>query len=108
MIFKEIRRCRTKGALEVIPETPLELRLDKVEEILPHARFEIIANAGVLLVVQRDDLTQTTLWQDGHMLVKTLDPREAHKSASRVFEAATGTAEDSNYEDYVDAGRVTC
>lgn len=107
MIFKEIRRCRTKGALEVIPEVAVDLPLDTVEELLRPWRFEIV-NAGVLLVLSRDDLTQTTLWEDGKMLVKTLDPREAHKSAARVFEAATGTTEDSTYEDYLEAGRVNC
>jgi len=108
MIFKEIRRCKTKGALEVIPEAALDLDLAMVETIMPHSRFTIVANAGVLLVVSRDDITETTIWEDGHMLVKTLDSREAYKSAVRVFEAATGETEDAIYEDYSDIGRVNC
>ncbi len=105
MIFKEIRRCKTKGALEVLPAEPVYLPLDMVEAILRNARFEVV-NAGTLLVASRDDLTRTTIYEDGRLLVMTLDPREAHKSAARVFEAAAGTPEDSAYEEYLGAGRV--
>ena len=105
MLFKEIRPCRTKGALEVIPAEPVDLPLDMVESLLRNGRFEVV-NAGILLVASRDDLTETTLYEDGRMLVKSLDPREVHKSASRVFWHATGNEEDSSYEDYLAAGLV--
>lgn len=104
-IFKAIRPCKTKGALEVVPDEPANLRLEMVEAVLRNARFDVV-NAGILVVASRDDLTETTLYEDGRMLVKSLDPREAHKSAARVFEAATGTAEDAAFEDYLAAGRV--
>jgi hypothetical protein len=84
---------------------PVDLSLEMVEQVLAPWRFEVV-NAGVLLVAKRDDLTETTLYEDGRMLVKTLDPREAHKSAARLFEAATGTAEDSDFDEYLAAGRV--
>ncbi len=105
MIFREIRPCRTKGALEVLPSEPVDLRLDMVEAVLRNARFEVV-NAAILLVASRDDIQETTLYEDGHMLVKTLDPRLAHKSAARVFEAGTGNAEDSEFEEYVASGRA--
>jgi hypothetical protein len=105
LLFKEIRPCRTKGALEVIPAEPVDLPLDMVESLLRNGRFEVV-NAGILLVASRDDLTETTLYEDGRMLVKSLDPREVHKSASRVFWHATGNEEDSQFEEYVAAGRV--
>jgi hypothetical protein len=106
MIFSEIRPCKTKGALEVVPAEPADLSLEMVEQVLGPWRFEVV-NAGMLLVAKRDDIAEVTLYEDGHMLVKTLDPREAHKSASRLFEAATGTAEDAAFEEYVAAGRVS-
>ena len=105
MLFKEIRPCLTKGALEVIPAEPVDLPLDMVESLLRNGRFEVV-NAGILLVASRDDLTETTLYEDGRMLVKSLDPREVHKSASRVFWHATGNEEDSQFEEYVAAGRI--
>lgn len=105
MIFSEIRPCKTKGALEVIPVEPVDLPLDMVEEMLRNARFEVV-NAGILVVATRDDVAKTTLYEDGKMLVMTLDPREAHKSAARVFEVGTGTAEDAQFEEYLEAGRV--
>ena len=105
MLFKEIRPCRTKGALEVIPAQPFDLPLEMVESLLRNGRFEVV-NAGILFVASRDALTETTLYEDGRMLVKSLDPREVHKSASRVFWHATGNQEDAEYEEYVAAGRV--
>ncbi|HEX9708468.1 MAG TPA: hypothetical protein VGB42_00610 [Candidatus Thermoplasmatota archaeon] len=105
MIFREIRPCRTKGALEVLPEDPVDLRMDTVERVLQDARFKVV-NAAILVVAKRDDITETTLYEDGRMLVKSLDPREVHRSAARVFEAATGYREDAPYDRYVDAGRV--
>jgi hypothetical protein len=105
MIFKAIRPCKTKGALEVLPVEEFDLRLDMVEVVLRNARFDVL-NAAVLVVASRDDISETTIYPDGRLLVKSLDPRRAHKSAARVFEAATGTAEDAPYEDYEAAGRV--
>jgi hypothetical protein len=105
MIFREIRPCRTKGALEVIPAEPVDLRMDMVEAVLQNNRFAVV-NAGILVVASRDDLTETTLYEDGRMLVKTLNPREAWKSAARVFEAGTGVAEDGTFEDYEAAGAI--
>lgn len=105
MIFKEIRPCKTKGALEVIPAEPVDLRMDMVEMVLRNNRFTVV-NAGILLVASRDDLTETTLYEDGHMLVKTLNRREAWKSAARVYEAGTGVAEDGTFEDYEAGGAL--
>lgn len=105
MIFREIRPCRTKGALEVLPAEPVDLELDVVEAALRKARFEVV-NASILVVASRGDIAETTLYEDGRLLVKSLDPRTAHKSAARVFEAATGTAETSEFEAYLGAGRV--
>lgn len=105
MIFSEIRPCKTKGALEVIPVEAQELSLEWVEEVLKNNRFEVV-NAGILVVAKRDDVAQTTLYENGTMLVMTLDARLAHKSAARVFEAGTGNAEDAPFEEYLAAGRV--
>jgi len=105
MIFREIRPCSTKGALEVVPSEPVDLRMDMVEQVLINTRFSVV-NAGILVVASRDDVAETTLYEDGRMLVKTLDPRLAHKSAARVYEAGTGNIEDAEFADYVAAGRV--
>jgi hypothetical protein len=105
MIFSEIRPCKTKGALEVIPVESLDLSLEWVQQVLENNRFEVV-NAGILVVAKRDDVAPTTLYEDGKMLVMTLDPQLAHRSAARVFEAGTGTAEDSEFEEYMAAGRV--
>lgn len=105
MIFSEIRPCKTKGALEVVPVEPVALALEQVEQVLRSQRFEVV-NAGVLVVATRDDVAKTTLYEDGKMLVMTLDPRLAHKSAARVFEAGTGITEDAPFDEYVAAGRL--
>ena len=105
MIFKEIRPCSTRGALEVIPSEPVELAMELVETVLQNNRFSVV-NAGILVVATRDDVAETTLYEDGRMLVKTLDPRLAHTAASRVYEAGTGNIEDSEFDEYVAAGRV--
>ncbi len=105
MIFSEIRFCKTKGALEVIPTELVDFMFEMVEQVLRNNRFEVV-NAGILVVANRDDVAQTTLYEDGKMLVMTLDPRLAHKSASRVFEAGTGNIEDAEFDEYVAAGRV--
>ena len=105
MIFSEIRPCKTKGALEVVPAEPLELHLDAVEAVLRSARFSVV-NANILLVASRADIAETTLYEDGHMLVKSLDPREVHRSAALVFEAGAGVLEDAAFEAYEAAGRI--
>ena len=105
MIFKEIRRSETEGALEVVPEEELDLRLDMVVEVLRNNRFEAVL-ASDHVVTSRDDVTETTIYQDGRLLVMSLNPREVHRTAARVFEAATGNVETSPFEEYRTADRV--
>jgi hypothetical protein len=106
MIFSEIRPCKTKGALEVVPATPDQLQLDAAAEVLAKTNFRVV-NANILIVVSRPDIAETTIFEDGHMLVKTLDPREAHRSAAIVYREGTGIPESATFEEYLAAGRVT-
>jgi TATA-box binding protein (TBP) (component of TFIID and TFIIIB) len=73
-----LRPCKTTAAYEAIPERELQLDLDRVEGAL-HARgWRTLANAGLMLVVQRgpDD---ASIFRSGKLLVKTRDADVARR-----------------------------
>ena len=76
-----------------------------VVEVLRNNRFEAV-RTGDHVVASRDDVTEATIYQDGRLMVMSLNPREVHRTAARVFEAATGNIETSPFEEYWAADRV--
>ncbi len=105
MRFREIRRCSTKSALELLPEGRGELDLDTLERALVEAGYAV-TNAAVLLVANRADITETSVYDTGRVLVKSMDPREACRSAYQVLRDASGQVPAPTFEELEAAGRV--
>ncbi len=105
MRFREIRRCSTKSALELLPEGRATVELDSMERALVEAGYEV-TNAAVLLVASRGDITETSVYDTGRVLVKSMDAREACRSAYQVLGDAGGEAPGPPFEELVAQGRV--
>lgn len=105
MRVREIRPCSTKGALELLPEGRPSLDLDALEKPLVAAGY-LVTNAAVLLVASRADITETSLYDTGRVLVKSLDPREAYRSARQVLEDAGAGPAEPSFEELDREGRV--
>ena len=70
-----IQPCRTTRALEAIPEDDLDLDLEALEPKLESRGWQPRVNAGVMLIVRKTH--EATIFQNGRVLVKTLDPKAA-------------------------------
>lgn len=73
-----LRPCRTTAAYEAIPERDLRLDLGALETVFHREGWRTLANAGVMLVMQRgtDDVS---LFQSGKLLIKTRDAAVAQR-----------------------------
>ncbi len=105
MKVREIRRCSTKSALEILPEGKVTVDLDALEGPLVAAGYAV-TNAAVLLVASRNDVTETSVYDTGRVLVKSLDPREAYRSALQVLRDAGGDPPAASFEELKAEGRV--
>jgi hypothetical protein len=78
-----LQPCKTTAAYEAIPERDLGLDLETVERSLHGAGWRTLANAGVMLVIQRgpDD---ASVFRSGKLLVKTRDPVVAQRVWAEV------------------------
>lgn len=103
MIFRRIQRCRTKSALEVLPLMQDKVDMDEAERRLTKDGWTVV-NANILLVATHSDFPETTLYKEGRLLIKTMDPKEAWRAAAKVYECATGLADDSGFDAYLAAG----
>lgn len=73
-----LQPCKTTAAYEAIPERDLRLDLEAVERNLHASGWRTLANAGIMLVIQRgaDD---ASVFQSGKLLIKTRDPAVAER-----------------------------
>ena len=72
-----IRRCKTRGAFETVPEKPLRINLDKVK-----SKYEIIADLPILLIIKKDKY-EITCYKSGKLMIKNCDLENV---ARKIFE----------------------
>ncbi len=75
-----IRKCRTRGALEVIPEKNIQLDLGKIKE-----KFETISLIQILAIIKINNCI-VTCYKNGKLLIRNCqDEKEAEKIADEVY-----------------------
>ena len=78
-----IRRCKTKGAFEAIPERNMNLNLEKIK-----SKFEKIADLPILVIVKINN-AEITCYKNGKLIIKNCEIKEeAEKLANKIYESA--------------------
>ncbi|MDX1611107.1 MAG: hypothetical protein R3185_01975 [Candidatus Thermoplasmatota archaeon] len=78
--------CDKKGAFEVSPDAPLDLDLDEAADQLEAYGFEVITNAGILLVAKAGPI-EVSVFESGRLLLKSGDAEMARKATEATYEA---------------------
>jgi TATA-box binding protein (TBP) (component of TFIID and TFIIIB) len=83
--FVAVRPCKF-DAYEAVPRTRLNLDLGECEERLRSAGYEIVSNAGVMLVAKKG--AEVTVYPHGRLLMHPAkDKDEAERIARAVYSA---------------------
>ncbi len=78
-----IRRCKTKGALEAIPEKSVQLNLAKLK-----SKFETTTDLPILVMIKIDNYL-VTCYKNGKLVIRNCnDEEEAKNIAEKIYEAA--------------------
>ncbi|MBS3167891.1 HesA/MoeB/ThiF family protein [Candidatus Woesearchaeota archaeon] len=81
--YMQVRKCKTKGALEVIPEKSIQLKLNKLKD-----NYEIISELPILAILKINSY-QTTVYKNGKILVRDCSSEEeVKKIAEKIYEDA--------------------
>lgn len=78
--------CSKSGGYEVSPDEAIDVDLDAAGEAFQAAGFDVITDAGVLLVVDAGPC-EVSVFESGRLLVKTDAADEAERAARAVYEA---------------------
>ena len=82
-----VRPCRFE-AFEAVPRERLDLDLDDCERRLRSAGYEVVANAGVMLVVRKQ--VEITVYPHGRLLIHPAKDRAVAEDAARELYASLG------------------
>ena len=74
-----IRKCKTKGAYEAIPEKPTILDLNKLKN-----KFEVVADLPILLIVKCKNI-EVTCYKNGKLLMKTDSEKVAEEITKEIY-----------------------
>ena len=78
-----IRRCKTRGAFESIPEKNIQLNLDKIK-----IKYKPSVDLPILIMIRVDD-SDVTCYKNGKLLIRDCDTEEeAKKVAEKIYEVA--------------------
>ncbi len=81
--FVTVRPCRF-DAFEAVPRDRLALDLDDCERLLKDAGYEVVSNAGVMLVVRK--VVEVTVYPHGRLLIHPVkDKALAERAADEVY-----------------------
>lgn len=86
MEYSVLRLCRNRAGFEAVPERRLGLDLGEVAGRVTKAGHEVVANAGVLLIV-RFGAVEASVFESGKVLFKTKDETAAGEGMRRFREA---------------------
>jgi len=73
MEFMAVKPCRF-DAYEAVPKGRVDLDLDECEKVLAGEGYEILSNAGVMLVLKKE--VEITLYPHGRLLLYPVSERE--------------------------------
>lgn len=74
MQFMAVKPCKF-DAYEVVPRRKVSLDLDECEKRLSSGGYEVLSNAGVMLVLKRE--VEITLYPHGRVLLHPVKDRES-------------------------------
>lgn len=83
-----VELCSKRAGYEVTPDEVLDVDLEQAVGRLESAGFEVLTNAGVLLVVQTGPV-EVSVFESGRLLVKT-DREDLAREATRATYDALG------------------
>lgn len=81
-----VELCSKRAGYEVTPDQPLDLDLQAAVQRLEDAGFEVLTDAGILLVVQTGPV-EVSVFESGRLLVKTDDEALAREATRATLEA---------------------
>lgn len=76
----EIKKCKTKGAFEVLPEK--QLNLNKIK-----SKYKTISDLPILIIIEVNK-TQVTCYKNGKLIIKNNNKEEAEKIAKEIYKTA--------------------
>jgi hypothetical protein len=83
MEFMAVKPCRF-DAYEAVPKGRVTLDLDECEKALAPKGYEVLSNAGVMLVLRKE--VEITLYPHGRLLLHPVKDREvALRVAGRLY-----------------------
>lgn len=86
--YEDLHLCKNEAGYETAPREDLDLDLDEAEAALEDAGWTPRANAGMVLVVERDTV-EVSVFDSGKFMFKTRDEAAA-ADALRDVRAALG------------------
>lgn len=87
MEFIAVKPCRF-DAYEAVPKGRISLDLDECEKALAGKGYEVLSNAGVMLVLRRG--IEITLYPHGRLLLHPVGDRETALRAAKELYTALG------------------
>jgi hypothetical protein len=79
----QIKPCKTKGALEVIPEKNIQLKLNKLK-----SKYVIIAELPILTMLKFQN-SEVTCYKNGKLIIRKCDSiKDAERIAKKIYEDA--------------------
>lgn len=91
MEFTMVKTCEAE-AYDAIPKFLIRVDIENALVLLKDAGYKEIADAGVMCVVEKDQL-ELTVFSGGRVLLKTSDEKTAEDAAKRLFEVIEGALE---------------
>lgn len=82
-----VRPCRFE-AFEAVPRDRMDLDLADCERRLRSAGYEVLSNAGVMLVVRKG--VEVTVYPHGRLLIHPAKDRAAAEEAARALYSSLG------------------
>ena len=80
--YRAVRLCSGKGSYEVLPLHPVRLQLEKLRDGLAGSGRAVV-DVRVMLIVQGKP--ETTILEDGRVLIKTRKEEEARAEFERLL-----------------------
>ncbi len=81
-----VELCSKRAGYEVTPDDPLDVDIEQAVRQLEQAGFEVLTNAGILLVAQTGPV-EVSVFESGRLLVKTSDEGLAREATRATYEA---------------------
>lgn len=80
-----VELCSKRAGYEVTPDEALDVDIDDARQRLQAAGYEVLTDAGILLVVQLGPV-EVSVFESGRLLLKTGDEAMAREATRETYE----------------------